>query len=156
KAPGSFPFDGTSTGTITRSLPTNSMILSGSASFRLADVPISTALPWFFLKDFLKGNMEVTWQLEPTGSEEVELVVQLADYENWRPEGSVDETTPGNHASVTAKLQKRGGGTPDQRVKKFKMELLSVSHEPGVCMNFPLNATAQSSPKPDLQFLAEM
>ena len=153
---GSFAFDNAH-GHIERPLPTNGMVLSGSHLARLPDVMMSTAVGWFFWNQFLSQNIEVTWHLEPVESEDVELVVMLPGYDNWRPEGSIDENTPGNSIGIEARLQRTDGNPPQTaRVKKFAMELVSVSHEPGVCMNYPVDAASGGDPKPDLQFVSEL
>lgn len=153
---GSFPFDNAG-GHITRPLPTNGMVLTGSSRVPLSQVLMSTAVPWFFWSPFLTADVEVAWQIEPAEREEVELVVTLPDYENWRPQGSVDEDIPGNSMGIQASLQRLDGNPPQSaRVKKFFVELLSVSREPGVCMNFPVNATTNGNPQADVQFMSEL
>ena len=153
EVPASFPFDGEG-GTITRPLPTNGVVLSGTSVVPMSQIMLGTAVPWFFISGFLTANLEVTWTLVPGNVEEVELLVAIPAHHTWIPNGSVDETTPGNHLAFTARLQQKGGGTPQARVKKFRVELDSVSREPGVCLNFPIISANAPSPAPDLQFLA--
>ena len=97
------------------------------------------------------GNMgvtpEVLWDytvyLEPTSLDELKLEIEEpADYKTWRP-----ETTPqcdaGKPLAVTAKVVRAKGGPPTSRVEKFVWELIDTSQEPGVAMNFPLEAKDQ-------------
>ena len=89
---------------------------------------------------------------------DVECVVEIENYEHWLPEANIQmPKVPGNRLNVTAYLRPRGGGqnTP-LRANKFKFDLSAVSHEPGVCMNYPrLSSTSEGSvpndPNPDLR-----
>lgn len=87
---------------------------------------------------------EVEWDyvlgLEPTSMEELRLVIDEPDgYANWRPE-TTPETEAGSPLSVTARVETANGGTPKISVEKFIWELKNTSKEPGVAMNWPLEA----------------
>jgi len=114
---------------------------SGSFQVKLAD---DKTLPVFLvngsqedLKEAWPGTLTVSWSLgEP---EEVEaVIISPSDYATWLPEGGNDEKTPGNTLIVFARVHKK-----DQPQKiawqkaKFKFELVDVSKEKGVCLNWP-------------------
>lgn len=80
--------------------------------------------------------------------DEYALEVAIADYGKWRPLGSVAKpATPGNSLTAKATVVTKGKGEPPQ-VKAIRFELLDVSREPGVCLNWPLGATDRN---PDLR-----
>jgi hypothetical protein len=79
--------------------------------------------------------------LEPTSLEELRLEIEEpTDYATWRP-----KTTPGADAGaplkVTARLVTADGKTPQTKVESFEWRLERTSREPGVTMNYPLNAS---------------
>lgn len=99
------------------------------------------------------AHVEIKWFLSPEPPEDLELVLTPADerkYKVWRPLGSLSEQRPGSSIAVTATLQKRGGGTPKETAKGIRFTLEQVSHEPGICINYPLQS--QCVDQPDLQF----
>lgn len=63
-------------------------------------------------------------------------------YAKWLPEGSIeDPKKPGNNLTARAVLKSKKGGTKDLPVaRSFRFELLETSREPGVCLNWPLDA----------------
>ena len=86
---------------------------------------------------------DYTVYLEPTSMDELKLEIEEpAEYKTWRP-----ETTPqcdaGKPMAVTAKVVRAKGGPPKSTVEKFVWELIDTSQEPGVAMNFPLEAKDQ-------------
>jgi hypothetical protein len=85
--------------------------------------------------------LEVSWQIDVT-LPPVELVITIPGYDEWRPEGNIKEVTkPGNKLVARATVvPKAGQGTFVPRVKNIRFQLLDTSREPGVCMNWPLNA----------------
>jgi hypothetical protein len=90
----------------------------------------------------------LTYQLTP---EQLEVVIDPVDYDTFRPEANT-ETIPGFGSGITinAKLQYKDGTPRDTKAKKFVFQLVNVSHEPGVSMNFPVTPI---DPAPaDLQF----
>ena len=85
--------------------------------------------------------------------EDVKLDVIVEDYEKWRPLGNIaNPQKPGNKLKVVAELKPRNQDTvTNARPKSITFELKDTSHEPGVCLNWPLGATDKD---PDLK-LAE-
>ncbi len=85
--------------------------------------------------------VEVTWKID-VSLPPVELVITAEGYEKWRPLGSIAKPTePGNHLAARATLRAKVGGMkllPE--VKNIRFQLLDTSREPGVCMNWPLDA----------------
>lgn len=73
-------------------------------------------------------------------------------YDTWLPEAKADEKTPGSRVEVRATLEKMGGGEPEQKARKFVFDLVDVSREPGICMNWPPKDSTTTDPDPDLQF----
>ena len=91
-----------------------------------------------------RHSVPLTWEysiyLEPASMEELRLEIdEPAEYATWRP-----ETTPQRDAGatmeVTARLVTASGGKPKARVESFEWELQDTSKEPGVALNFPLDA----------------
>jgi hypothetical protein len=90
---------------------------------------------------------EVVWEytvyLEPASMEELKLEIEETDaYKQWRPE-TTPECAAGAPLNVKAKVVDAKGGTPQVSVEKFVWELIETSKEPGVAMNFPLEAKDQ-------------
>lgn len=85
--------------------------------------------------------MEVTWKIDVSLSP-VELVVTVPGHAQWRPEGSIKKPSePGNSLVALATLKSKGGNEkllPE--VKSIRFQLLDSSREPGVCLNWPLDA----------------
>jgi hypothetical protein len=93
-------------------------------------------------------------------SREVDYSVTGADYElpeaeiippdsynTWVPEAGEDESTPGNVIVATVKLHKRGDPKKSAGKKaKFRFALSDVSHELGVCLNWPPKWSTKGSP----------
>ncbi len=102
------------------------------------------------------ATVVVTWFLSPKPPPDVELVLLPADeaqYDSWRPMGALKEEEPGAKIAIVARLQKKGGGAPEEKPNKFTFKLDQVSHEPGVCINYPL--TPKHPEMADLQFLLQ-
>lgn len=90
--------------------------------------------------------------LEPTSFDELRVEIEEPpSYKTWRP-----ETTPqrgaGEPLAVTARVVTAKGGTPKIAVDSFEWELIGTSREPGVAMNFPIDATDN---RPDLELDAD-
>jgi len=91
--------------------------------------------------------------------DDLEVQVTIDGYEKWLPSGSVeDPSAAGSHFLASAVLVSRTGKIPPP-AKSFQFELLDVSREPGVCMNWPrLGAGGDhppaEDPAPDLRFAA--
>ena len=88
--------------------------------------------------------LDVSWQIDVT-LPPVELFITAAGYDEWRPEGNLKKPTePGNNLRARATVvAKEGQGTFVPRVKNIHFQLLDTSREPGVCLNWPLNAKDQ-------------
>jgi hypothetical protein len=112
--------------------------LSGADTFELPDLGDNTV-----------GNWQVSWTLTPKTATPV-LVIAPSGYDTWMPEAGKDETTPGNTITVTATLQDADGHPPTTKAQKIVFRLANVSHEPGIAMNFPVDAPNPG--KADLQF----
>ena len=98
------------------------------------------------------GWETLTWNLHrgPSEPANLDLVVEAWDYDDWLPEGRDDEQTPGRGLGLTARLQASDGGPPPVAAKKFIFELVGVSREPGIALNFPKNPAKR--PDFDLRF----
>ncbi|HEX5138300.1 MAG TPA: hypothetical protein VFY93_15095 [Planctomycetota bacterium] len=96
---------------------------------------------------------EVSWTLSAEPLPPVELRVEIKDYEDWRPEGSTSEGEPGNDLLVHAWLEGPDGGAVEDKATSFWFLLTEVTHQPGICINFP--AKPKFPPDPDLKFLPE-
>ncbi|MEO6992965.1 MAG: hypothetical protein ABI273_05025 [Lacunisphaera sp.] len=73
----------------------------------------------------------------------LEVEVTIDGYDEWRPKGTIaDPKKPGNNLAVRATLKNKDGtpGTDLPPVRRFTFELIDTSREPGVCLNWPLNA----------------
>ena len=85
--------------------------------------------------------LDVSWQIDVT-LPPVELVITIPGYDEWRPEGNIKEVTkPGNKLTARATVVPTPGlGTFVPKVKNIRLQLIDTSREPGVCMNWPLDA----------------
>jgi hypothetical protein len=74
--------------------------------------------------------------------DDLELEVTIDGYAKWRPEGSIPKPRdPGNSLVARATLKSKTGKVKElPEVTRFRFELLDTSREPGVCLNWPLNA----------------
>lgn len=87
--------------------------------------------------------------LEPASSDELRLEIEeTAAYRDWRPSATVNGG-PGTPLEITAKLVTADGKTPRIRVKQFEWRLEDTSREPGIAMNFPIEAPDDD--RPDLE-----
>jgi hypothetical protein len=117
--------------------PEKRMVLFGSGEVK--GVPIS-----FSVLQIQGGQIDETWEwtayFEPTSVEELKLeIAEPANYGSWRPETSADREK-GPPLEVTATLVSSKGGKPNAKVERFEWELQATSKEPGVALNFPLEA----------------
>lgn len=157
-----------STNPIVEPLPASGMVLQGSRRYSLSQLDYLEVAPVLTIaasgsplgsgnpqaQQALNGELVLTWTLTPV-LEELELVIEPADYETWLPKGDVDDwRNPGNVMFVVAALQTKDGRVPQSRAKRFRFELLEVSTEKGVCMNRPAKAFANDSP--DLRFPSDL
>jgi hypothetical protein len=96
-----------------------------------------------------EGKASVTWDLT-LDPPDLKVVVEPQDYDRWTP-ASCGETDAANDLRVIAHLRTLKGEIPSQMATKFTFELVNVSREPGVCMNYP--AKPKADPDADLQFV---
>ena len=93
------------------------------------------------LKEFWK------WDLHKEGASEPKLIVEAAGYDNWMPEAARREVEPGKYVGnvlkFKARLEEADGTTTCAKADSFIFQLTKVSHEPGVCLNFPRDEAAQ-------------
>ncbi len=96
-------------------------------------------------------TVNVHWDLKGIASE-LELIIEPQSFDSWRPEAGKNEKVPGNDLSIKATLQYADGTPlkPNDKAQKMEFQLIDVSKEPGITMNFPLKGVASSDP--DLQF----
>jgi hypothetical protein len=83
----------------------------------------------------------------------VDLIVESPGYDNWLPEPGKDEDTKGNHIDIGLKLVNAEGKPLTVKAKYFEAKLLNSSKEPGIAINYPVNAAA--SGKHDMRLLNE-
>jgi hypothetical protein len=149
-----------SQGIITEPLPASGMILQGQRSYPVDQITVYDGILTIASSalgnelELLHGELVIGWTLTPV-LEEVEVVVDGPDYEDWLPKGDVkDWTKGGDTLYLTASLQTKDGNIPlAARAKNFKFELLNVSTEKGVCLNRPHEEFADT--KADLKFVAQ-
>lgn len=101
------------------------------------------------------ASMNISYSLTVGAPEQVEaIIIPPADYDQWIPQGGPDEDTPGNTIAFQVKLQKKGqpNSKPAQKAQ-FKFELEEVSHEPGVCMNWPPKSQVKDPADFDLKIV---
>jgi hypothetical protein len=121
-------------------LPAAGLELIGGGKYEMGlPIPLFTAL--------LSGSVpklpaDVKWEFRPLEVDPLELVVDPAGYDTFRPTANLNGN-PGNSISVTATLQTKSGKPAQQGASKFIFELLETSQEPGIAMNWPRDATDQ-------------
>ncbi len=130
-------------------LPSSGLTLSGSVSYQdvggfevINDPPVS----W-----------TITWNLVPT-PKNLDLVVTIPNYQNWRPAGGKSEkdigTDPVSGLSVleldAQLIDKDTGVALTIPPEKLTFKLVGGSREPGVSMNWPDKNSATKDP--DLAF----
>jgi hypothetical protein len=96
--------------------------------------------------------VRVSWDLTQDGEAQTEVVlIPAKDYDQWQPQAGESESDLGDFIDVRVVAQERGkpGSKPPQKVAKYKIQLVDVSKEPGVCMNWP--QAPSGAPGPDLK-----
>ena len=112
----------------------------------------STTIPKAYGAGSFEFDVTFEWNIQPAGpTEDLELIVEPEQYDTWIPEGTFDENTPGNAIRINARLARRGGGVPSDRIRVLRFELIETSVEPGVAINYPPEAGVVPN-VPDLQF----
>src|SRR6185369_15004976 len=77
--------------------------------------------------------------LNPAAQEDLTLELDSPSYDTWRP-STTASGDPGEPLLVTARLKSSTGRDPGVRVTDFVWKLTGTSREPGLAMNFPVNA----------------
>jgi len=93
------------------------------------------------------------WDLHQEGVD-TKLSVESDEYDNWLPTAGKDENEIGLPITFRAKLLEADGTTACAIADSFKFELISVSNEPGVALNFPDENKAKEDW--DLHFIQEL
>lgn len=81
----------------------------------------------------------------------VDLIIESPQYDSWLPVPGKDEDSHGNTIDVGLKLKSPTGKPLTVKAKYFEAKLLNCSAEPGIAINYPVDARA--SGKPDLCLL---
>ncbi len=100
-----------------------------------ARIPVPKPAGWQGAWDIA---LNVSWQLDAKVPP-LELVITAPGYEGWRPSTTLDAAA-GLPLEVNAAVVATDGKTVSNKVKSFIWELEKTSREPGVTMNYPLNA----------------
>jgi hypothetical protein len=84
------------------------------------------------------GNATWTWNFSGRAPDAEAVIVPPEGYEDWLPRGGPDEETRGDVVTVKVRVHKKGDpGKESPRKALFRFELVDVSEEKGVCMNWP-------------------
>jgi len=135
--------------------------LSGSSTFTCPSQALTALGGYPLTEDTNMFSWTITWSMTPTPAN-LNLVVTIPSYSTWRPTGGRTEKEVGvnptslspNVLGVRAQLIDKDSGMPSYLIPdKVTFALASVSHEPGVAMNWPPKATATSDA--DLTFDCE-
>jgi len=101
-------------------------------------------------------NGDGTWTYSRTVTAKLpdlgEVEIEINGYERWVPEGNLESPAkPGNFLRVKARVKATGAGSTSTKAR-ITFKLKEVSTEPGVCLNWPLDRSADGS---DLKFIKE-
>lgn len=92
------------------------------------------------------NSVHLRWQIgRPGPKPPLELILAMKDHPRWLPEGPMPGAppgSPGNTATLTATLRRKDGGPLQRGALNIRFQLPRSSSEPGVCLNFPLDAVA--------------
>jgi hypothetical protein len=85
------------------------------------------------------ADLTMTYTVSNNPSPEGEAeIIPPSEYTHWMPKAGDDEEKPGNTIKVEARIYKKGDPTkPSSKKARFKFELVDVSKEKGVCLNWP-------------------
>ncbi|MBI1898600.1 MAG: hypothetical protein HYZ57_10750 [Acidobacteria bacterium] len=102
-----------------------------------------------------KPKVTVTMEFKPLVKDELILEVTSAKYKDWLPTAKhsgapAAAIQPGDPLEFTAELKMKNGGQLSEKATHFTWELIDVSKEPGVALNWPPNGTNYTDP--DLKF----
>ena len=123
----------------TFALPAQGTALSGS------DMGASTGHLSYLFTSLATGesgpvDYSFTFTLIPAVEEELTLELESPKYDRWRP-NATETGNAGEPLPVTARLKSSTGRDPSVRVTDFIWKLTDTSREPGVLMNWPLDAS---------------
>ena len=88
-----------------------------------------------------RGNVTLSWSLTREAPDPNEVTVEVVRYEDWLPEGNIDDPKePGkNPLTITATVHKKGD-KKTLRQAYLNISLPYVSKNKGICGNWPKNA----------------
>jgi hypothetical protein len=100
-----------------------------------------------------RGTVNVHYTLTFGKGADVEAeMIPEEGYELWMPEADWAEDKPGNTMKVQIRLHKKGEPKVAAKQRaKFKVELLEVSREKGICLNSPAKEKAKDTPDMKLE-----
>ncbi len=93
----------------------------------------------------------VTWHLERSKPNDVELIVKPHDYDSWLPVPGRDELNKGNVMTINLELRGKNGKPLNVKAESFELHLNNTSKEPGITINYPVDPG--SNQLPDLRLL---
>ncbi len=135
------------------------VVAGGSTVLEFTDNEVKWATPFHFVTSNIEGydgsgtRHRSRLLLFPV-HDNLEVEVSIDGYDAWRPKGTIADTKrPGNSLTARATLKNKDGKPADDLppVRRFIFELKDTSREPGVCLNWPLNAKDND---PDLRLAA--
>jgi hypothetical protein len=100
-----------------------------------ARIPVPKPAGWQGAWDIA---LNVSWQIE-VALPPLDLIITGPGYADWRP-STTTNAAAGLPLELTATVVAPDGKTPNAKVKSFVWELENTSREPGVTMNYPVNA----------------
>ena len=92
---------------------------------------------WFYSWDMRLQGVDTKLSVESLSS------VDRVTYDDWLPNAGRDEKTPGNSLTIQAQLIEADGSAACARADSFKFELINVSNEKGMALNYPDSTKAQ-------------
>jgi hypothetical protein len=109
------------------------------------DLQVSGSASHHFSMDSADGrtrqsaDLSMTYTVSNNLTQEPEAeIIPPSEYPSWVPKAGEDEQKPGNTITVTARVHKKGEPkTPYHKKAHFKFQLVDVSKEKGVCLNWP-------------------
>jgi len=109
------------------------------------DLQVSGSATHHFSMDSADGqtrqsaDLTMSYTVSNNFTQEPEAEIFPPDkYASWVPEAGEDEEKPGNTITVQARVHKKGDPkTPYYKKAHFKFQLVEVSKEKGVCLNWP-------------------
>ncbi|HLL52936.1 MAG TPA: hypothetical protein VK447_05280 [Myxococcaceae bacterium] len=97
-------------------------------------------------------RQHVTYELTIQEEEPV-LLIEVGNYQTWLPRGGASPSTPGNSASIYARLMDpTGTQRAREDARRIIFRVVETSSEPGMALNHP---DQDAGTKPDFAFLPE-